>query len=74
MCEFVNEYEIGEIRFDLTAGGDNPTRTQVAAFGSLFSRLAPWPLSYDNWKVCEVKGFRKPYVVAPMLAKSPVAA
>ena len=38
MCEFVNEYEIGEIRFDLTAAGDSPTRTQVAAFGkSVFS-------------------------------------
>ena len=30
---FVNKYEIGEIRFDLTMVGNSPTRTQEAALG-----------------------------------------
>ena len=33
ICEFVNKYEIREIRFDLTMAGNNPTRTPEAAMG-----------------------------------------
>jgi hypothetical protein len=32
-ASFVNKYEIGEIRFDLTMAGNSPTRTEEAPLG-----------------------------------------
>jgi len=37
-ASFVNKYEIGETRFDLTMVGNSPTRTQEDLLVSLFSQ------------------------------------